>query len=440
MLDEGNIISNVEQFPEQSENISGSRDEYINYLEMSVQLLQREINHLREQEKPMDSPEATVSGTGLFNSCTSIAEVISEMHQYILDPYSVLESNIFLINSENKLIKAAETETSSTLESQIKHLDEQGIIDWALEKRSPSIIPNLSIEEIASHTFFILNPLFIRANKMGIMIARTSRKPYSFEKSDLASLSIIASSAAAAIDNIKSAKEIDAMNKRLNQLNRQMLKSTKYGTLWELAATIVDGLMASLKVIEANINLLATGIGNKKRRLEIISTEIENIKSIAGRFSKMTDSDTLDMELLPLNICNLIDEVIFLSGSQLQRAGIIIEKEFENTELQVLGIKPQLEQAVLKLLLALRDKMPEGGRIMVGVSHHGKDSVMIRISDNIPGLSFANAEKMFDPLEEGASLYLVKNIIEQQGASLSINSDIDKGTDFKLIFPIYKQK
>ncbi len=418
---------------------TSNREEYISYLEMSVQLLQREINHLREQANPKKEQETPLSNSGLFNACSSISEVISDMHHFILEPYSVLESNIFLFDSAQKLQKAAYTETSATLEMQINHLEEQGIIDWAIEKKTPSLIPNLTDIKSESQTYFILNPLFIRANKMGIMIARTTKSPDSFDNNELAGLASIAAAAAAAIDNIKSAHEIATMNKRLNEMSRQMVYSSKYGHIWELANAMTEGIIDSIKIIEANINLLATGIGNKKRRTEIIIKEIDNIKSIIAKFSNVAAGESGETVAKPLNICYLIDDVILLASSQMQRVGVVVEKEYEDNNLSIVGIKPQLEQAILKIMLALRDKMPEGGRIIAAVFKQGRNKLMIRISDNVPGLSAAAAAKLIDTAEGESDLFIVKNIIEQQGGSFSLNSDIDKGTTFKLIFPVFKQ-
>ena len=83
--------------------------------------------------------------------------------------------------------------------------------------------------------------------------------------------------------------------------------------------------------------------------------------------------------------------------------------------------------------------MPEGGRIIAAVFKQGRNKLMIRISDNVPGLSAAAAAKLIDTAEGESDLFIVKNIIEQQGGSFSLNSDIDKGTTFKLIFPVFKQ-
>ncbi len=417
-----------------SEKLSGKQDEYISYLEMSVQLLQREINHLREQDHPSDEKSSPIPGSGLFNSCSSIAEVISDMHQYILEPYSVTESNIFLFDSGKKLFKAAETETSANLDKQVRYLEEQGIIDWAFEKKGPGVIPNLMHDGGEAPAFFILTPLFIRANPIGVMAARTDREPGSFTKKELSGLASIASAAAAAIDNIKSGSEIQAMNRRLAELNRQMLRSSSYASIWELASAMAEEINAPVKIIEANLNLLSTGIGDKKRRIEIIKEETGKIKKIAEKITNLSGTESSELELKQLNICSLIDDLILLSGSQLQRDGVIIERDYEDTNLEIIAVKPQIEQIILKLLLKARDKMPEGGKITAGVFKYGRDKVMISITDNEPGLSMDDAEKLFDPAGESPDLYLIKNIAEQQGGKLNVWSDIDKGTAFKLIF------
>lgn len=76
-----------------------------------------------------------------------------------------------------------------------------------------------------------------------------------------------------------------------------------------------------------------------------------------------------------------------------------------------------------------------------------RNEVIIKISDNGRGISENEIEKIFDLhyrstydgiSGSGLGLYIVKNIVENLGGKISVKSEINKGTKFKIKLPINK--
>lgn len=446
-------LSNKDEFKDdipQIEIYDKSRDEYIHALEMSVQLLQREVSNLRSQKSTHSKKETAAKKQKNrkeilydFQSCKDEIEVINNLHEVINKNYSITESNIYYFASNKQIIKENITNTSSTLNKHVANLEEEGIIDWVIEQNKPMIIPNLSDTQEITPTFFILVPLFLQGKPFGIYIARTMKDKNSFSEDDLLVLLEISGYAAIALDNIRSSKEISEMNTKLELLNYQMLQSSKLASFGELSTSIINELNSPLIEIKGHLQFLETGVGDSKRRLQIIREKIQNIDTILGRFQNIISLPKNDNSLIKINVAALIDDVLLFSGSQLLRDGVKIEKIIESQQIYILGSKPQLEQLILNLLLKQRDEMADGGTVILGVFLQSENNVIINISGNGIGMSKKEIDNVFSDLNYKDNsfwgLNLSKSIIKQHNGSFSVYSEIGKGTTYKIVLPISKE-
>jgi two-component system OmpR family sensor kinase len=114
----------------------------------------------------------------------------------------------------------------------------------------------------------------------------------------------------------------------------------------------------------------------------------------------------------------------------------------------VLGDNKRIHQAVANLLANARTHTPSGTKITVTVKS-GKDDIRVSVSDEGPGLSPADQEKIFerffraDPSRQrssgegsGLGLSIVDAIMKLHGGSVSVVSELGRGATFTLTFPI----
>ncbi|MGA2298088.1 MAG: ATP-binding protein [FCB group bacterium] len=449
---QNNIKTLENDFIQNPAEIEQSQSDYIRALEMAVQLLQREVENLRSQNKTEDNTksikkiDAEPKPEFNFNECKTNNEVLSKLHDSFSGQFSIIESNIYFFTPLKRLTPVSDSETSTTLNNFTNHFEEEGIIDWVIERKSPNVIPNLGEEPEGIRTYFILVPLFLRGNAIGMFIARTSREPSTFALEDMNILKAISESAAIALDNIRSSEEIFNMNKRLSTLNKQMFYSSRLASIGELAGTIANEITNPLGIIKGHFKLLESGVGEQNMRYKIINKQIVLIDEIIKRLSAIAESSSADIPPSVINLANLADEVLLFTNSQLQRDNIKVEKEFDSTEITILGIKTQLEQVLLGILLNARDSMPDGGKISISI--YKNKTANITISDNGIGISENELNDIFEPYYSmrpdkkslGTNIYMIKNIIEQHKGILSVNSEVGKGTSYKITLPLFKQK
>jgi signal transduction histidine kinase len=440
-IDNHDAISQMDEFIR-------DRDEYIRSLESAVEILQREVEHLRARQSAGQTEDTAATrdtktqvDTGRFYSAASESDVVSLLHKSISKKFGIVESNIYFFSPEKQLMPAW-PDSSAGLNNTINHMEEEGIIDWAVEQKKPAVLPDLGQSGAEAQSFLVLIPIFLRGKEIGIFAGVTSRQPSEFDHRELDELFIIAGHAAAALDNIRSSQEITRMNRRLNTLNSQMLESSKYYSVGELTASIAREIESPVDIIEANLKLIETGVSESPRRYELIREQLDKLRIIHAKLDELTSAGG-QQSPAELNICSVINDVILFSSAQMQRDGIRFEREYEDDSLTTNGLKPQLEQAFLNIMLSSRDTMPDGGTISIGVYPAERNRISININDTGEGIDEKQRSKIFNPnftLSEESDkhsrgLFLSYSIIRQHRGSVSVVSQPGKGATYKILLP-----
>ena len=119
----------------------------------------------------------------------------------------------------------------------------------------------------------------------------------------------------------------------------------------------------------------------------------------------------------------------------------------------------QFEQVIVNLAVNARDAMPEGGKLMVRTANlaanesknfpskgmPAADYVLVEVSDTGVGIAPAIIEKIFEPFFStkdvgkgtGLGLSTVYGIVKQTGGFVYVDSEVGKGTTFRIFLPRY---
>lgn len=126
------------------------------------------------------------------------------------------------------------------------------------------------------------------------------------------------------------------------------------------------------------------------------------------------------------------------------------------------GDEGQIEQVIMNLCMNSRDAMPQGGLLRLSIRQEyvplppsGADNsaisgkvVVLEVSDTGKGMSQEIIERIYEPFfstkEEtkgtGLGMATVYGIVKQHGGSITIGSEVGKGTTVTVLFPIVEGK
>lgn len=175
--------------------------------------------------------------------------------------------------------------------------------------------------------------------------------------------------------------------------------------------------------------------------------DVEAISNAGERASALTDQllafsrqDAVIPEPISLNAActNCIEMVRRLLGSHVQ-----IQLDLQADRDIVLIDPSQLDQVLVNLSVNARDAMPSGGIMIVRTKNIG-NRVQLQVEDNGEGISDELKASIFDPfvtnkpkgVGTGLGLSIVAGIIQASNGMISVDSEIESGTTFKIHWPI----
>jgi PAS domain S-box-containing protein len=229
-------------------------------------------------------------------------------------------------------------------------------------------------------------------------------------------------------------------------LERQVRQAEKLAALGTLSAGLAHEINNPLGVITSRVEVVlleAAGMEIPKQLLEDLRV-IDKHAHRAARIAQglLSFSRQSAWRLAPLDVNQVIEEILFLIEKQLSKERIRLDRCLTPGLPKVMGSANHLEQVLLNLLTNAREAMPAGGNIRVE-SRPGMDGddIEILIADTGNGIPEEHLERIFDPFfttregGTGLGLSISYGIVKEHGGTLNVQSDVGKGTTFTITLP-----
>lgn len=248
-------------------------------------------------------------------------------------------------------------------------------------------------------------------------------------------------------------RDLICANTELKDLYQKTVQTEKLTANDEYFSTIMHELRNPLGMIDLHSTIIAKqveklGIKDKEvleslvNSTNSISNASQNLETLLTEL--MDYSKPMSLEKTEKNLEETILEVINLIKPSFERNNVkfYFENKLKNNY-KVTFNKTKLQQAVLNIVKNALEVSKPGDKVKIDIDYNQKiNLVSIKVSDEGPGISIKNKEKLFTPFfttkKDGTGLGLVQSrkIMEAHGGSLLINSIKTKGAIVIMSLPV----
>lgn len=195
---------------------------------------------------------------------------------------------------------------------------------------------------------------------------------------------------------------------------------------------LLDGVVG--KLTEEQVDALKKIGNNSKRLLELINEILE-----------FTRLEAKVIESKEIEVSDLIEEIIGETKSLMSESGLNFTWEVE-PGLPNIKIDLTMLKVVLKNLISNAVKFTEIGSVIVK-AHRKNDGLEISVADTGIGIAQENLPLIFEPFRQiespltrqhggiGLGLYIVKRLLGILGGSIKVESEVGKGSTFRVWIP-----
>ncbi|MCF7765777.1 MAG: hypothetical protein K9N62_19080 [Verrucomicrobia bacterium] len=221
------------------------------------------------------------------------------------------------------------------------------------------------------------------------------------------------------------------------ELRQEQLQATG-----RLAAEIAHQLKNPLGIINNAAFSLQRSIGDGSvdpQQIVIIREEVERSDRILTElmgYARLTEG-----KVERLSVSEELDQAIAQVFPKAAKYDVIVQREYGAALPPLLMERNHLSEVFVNILHNARDAIGGKGTIRIQTRFGENFAVIIRISDDGPGMTPENVAKIFEPYfttkskGTGLGLAIVKHNTEIYGGTVGVESELGKGTRFTIRLP-----
>jgi len=302
-------IEIVEEILPQIEKFIESRETYIKALEKTIELLKREVEFKSKTTTDFkDSIDEIILIQRLatkISTSLNYEDIVTELIELTRQIIPVIDCNVYIYDDEKRKFTKLSSRGSEYLDEVMETYIEDGIIDYVLREKRSIVLPDINSFEERN---FIIVPLILRNEGIGVYLIHTSKKQMEFTNQILLLLSILANQTAVAVENSRNYNALLKTTEELKLTQAQMIQAAKLAAVGELAGGIAHEINNPLQILLGHIQLIQLG-RDLPKRIEIVKEQVEKISQIVRRLLNFSRKVPEDFKLEPVNINFAIQEM-----------------------------------------------------------------------------------------------------------------------------------
>ncbi len=246
-------------------------------------------------------------------------------------------------------------------------------------------------------------------------------------------------------------EDVDLAQMELTRSQEHLLQSEKWAMVGKLAAGVAHSIRNPLTSVNMRLYSLKRSLAmssSQQEDFEVISEEIRHIDTIVRSFLEFSRPPKLKMQRVSPSA--VVDMALVLLRHRLESYEVEVKLIRQPGLPEIWADPDQLKEVLANLMLNACEVMVNGGVITIREEQQGGPPlgpvVVIRVSDNGPGIPESVRDKVFQPFfstkEEGTGLGLsiATRIIADHGGRLELESKQNEGATFIITLPLGKDK
>jgi len=226
------------------------------------------------------------------------------------------------------------------------------------------------------------------------------------------------------------------------QIESQMGLLSRLDAINRLTGGVAHEVKNPLNSIAARLALLDSMVGQDSaeaaEEIRVIGEEVERLDRVVRTFLDFTRP--VEMAQEKLDLAEIAREVAALVEPDAARRSVSVHFSSRPERVPLWGDPDLLRQALMNLAVNAMDAMPQGGSLSVDVELRARDA-QLTVADTGVGIPATRREKIFQLYfttkkdGSGLGLAMVYRAVQLHGGSIEVESELGKGTRFRILLP-----
>lgn len=198
-------------------------------------------------------------------------------------------------------------------------------------------------------------------------------------------------------------------------------------------------IKVNLKLVSEDLDKNHEKLDRSLRKIAVIQKETDRLEQILEDFLRYTGR--MELQPVSVDINELIGDMLDFYSPQAHNHSITIRAGLYSKPLVCKVDPAMLKQVILNLFINAQQAMAAGGELIIRTDKRKKDAV-IEIGDTGSGIEPDRINKIFDayyssrPSGSGLGLPTAKRIVEAHKGTITVASEVGKGTLFTIKLPL----
>jgi signal transduction histidine kinase len=413
-------------------------------------LRQRDEELLRLQQQLSEAYQliqTLYNVTRAAGSTLHLEDVLQIITQSAAKAMQVKACAIMLAGESSPLVDtvAASGLSEAFLSARRTYIEKIHYINETLSSGRPTIVADTSRDERVQHpeilqaegiVSILCVPLSIRGRVEGV-ICVYSGNPAQFVGSDAEFLSALASAGATAIDNARAYGALAQADRAKSDFVRMVTHEFRspLSAVQSMLRLLELGVVGPLNEKQQDL------VERSQRRILVLLSMVGDLLELAAGKMEMLRS-----EKKKVNLSDIIARITELMQMKAEEKGIAYRLELAEGPLELAGFEDGLERVIMNLVSNAVKYTPEGGSVEVKAWAEA-EQIRLAVSDTGIGIPEEALPRIFTEFYRaknakamevegtGLGLVIARDVIEQHGGQISVESTVDKGTTFKVNLP-----